>query len=177
LIKDNIISNAGSYGVKRGNQFGIEISEGSFYVAIENNIVQDGVFRGMGIGAKNTIVRNNQVLHNAESGIQIDADEVTIDGNQVELNGKYGFYSMGRQGLKIINNIWRNNNALGQQMIDNVTLMNIDFAEISRNTSIDTRKPALVERSFEISGSCKKLIFIENTSKGTQVGAAVSCAK
>jgi hypothetical protein len=176
-IKDNIISNAGSYGVKRGNQFGIEISEGSFYVAVENNIVQDGVFRGMGIGAKNTIVRNNQVLHNAESGIQIDADEVTVDGNRVERNGKYGFYSMGRRSLKIINNTWRNNNALGLQAIDNVMLMNNDFAEVSNNISIDTRMPALVERSFEISGSCKKLIFNENTSKGTQEGAAVTCAK
>jgi parallel beta-helix repeat protein len=176
-IKDNTISHAGTYGTKRGNQFGIEISKGAFYVAIENNIIEDGVFRGLGIGAKNTKVRFNQILRNGESGIQIDADEVTLEGNQVELNGKYGFYSEGRQGLKMMNNTWQDNNASGQLAIDNVMMMNNDFAEVSNNTSIDTRKPALVERSFEIAGTCKKLIFDENISKGTQEDTALSCMK
>jgi parallel beta-helix repeat protein len=176
-IKDNQISHAGSYSTKRGNQFGIEIAEGSYYVAIENNIVEDGVFRGLGIGAKHTIVRFNRVLRNAETGIQIDADEVTVEGNQVELNGKYGLYSHGKISLKIIRNTWTNNNTMGQQGVDNLMLMDSDFAEVSNNTSVDTREPVLVERTYEISGSCKKLIYDENTSKGTQVGAAVLCTQ
>lgn len=176
-IKDNRISHAGSYSTKRGNQFGIEIAEGSFYVEIENNIVEDGVFRGVGIGAKNTIMRFNQVLRNAESGIQIDADEVIVEDNEVELNGKYGLYSDGKQGLKINRNTWINNNVMGQQGVDNVMLINSDYAEVRNNMSSDTRKPGLIERTYELSGTCKKLIFNKNTSEGTQRGAAVLCTE
>jgi parallel beta-helix repeat protein len=176
-IKDNTISHAGTYGIKRGNQFGIEISEGAFYVAIENNIIQDGVFRGLGIGAKSTKVRFNQVLRNGESGIQIDADQVILEGNQVELNGKYGLYVKGKQGLKILDNVWTNNNTIGQPAIDNIMVMDSDFTEISNNTSIDTRMPTLIERSYEITGSCKKLIFNENVSKGAQENSSVLCTQ
>ncbi|QGQ94421.1 hypothetical protein EHS13_05630 [Paenibacillus psychroresistens] len=176
-IKDNTISHAGTYGVKRGNQFGIEISEGTFYVTIEHNIIQDGVFRGLSIGAKNTKVRFNQILRNGESGIQIDADEVLLEGNQVELNGKYGVYIKGKQGLKIIDNTWTNNNSLGQKAIDNMMVLDSDNTEISRNTSVDTRSPALIERSYEVTGSCKKLIFDENISKGEQENTSLRCTK
>ncbi len=176
-IKDNIISHAGTYSTKRGNQFGIEISEGAFYVLIEHNIIEDGVFRGLSIGAKDTKALNNQILRNGDSGIQIDADEVTLEGNQVELNGKYGVYAKGKNGLRIINNTWTNNNTLGKNAIDNVMVLDSDYSEISSNISADTRKPSLIERSYEVTGSCKNLIFDGNVSKGEQENSSVICSK
>jgi hypothetical protein len=176
-IIGNTITRAGRYAVLRGNQYGIEIAKGTIGTIIESNTVQEGAFRGIGISADNTIVRYNRILRNTESGIQVDADKVTVEGNRLELNGKYGFYSSGRQELNISFNALVNNNTLQNRSVDNMLLKDSDFSNVSYNQSIDTRVPALVERTYEIHGTCKNLVFDENTGKGTELGLSVRCAQ
>jgi predicted lipoprotein with Yx(FWY)xxD motif len=176
-IEDNTITGAGNYEMQRGNEFGIEVAAGTFGTLIKSNLIKDGVFRGIGVSANNTVIRFNRILHNAESGVQIDANEVTLEGNRVELNGKYGVYSSGRKGLIIINNAFVNNNALQYKEIDNLKLIDVDNAKVNDNKSIDNRVPPLVERPYQLIGSCKNLVFDKNTSNGTKQGELIQCTK
>jgi predicted lipoprotein with Yx(FWY)xxD motif len=177
MIEDNTITGAGTYYLQRGNEFGIEVSSNTFGTSIKSNLIQNGVFRGIGVSADKTIIRFNRLLRNAETGIQVDANEVTLEGNRMELNGKYGIYSSGRKGLILLNNALVNNNALNYKEIDNFKLINSDNAKVTDNKSIDTRIPPLVERPYQLLGTCKNLVFDRNTSSGTKQGELIQCTK
>ncbi|WP_162462973.1 right-handed parallel beta-helix repeat-containing protein [Paenibacillus psychroresistens] len=174
-IEDNTITGAGSYALQRGNEFGIEVASNTFGTSIKSNLIQNGVFRGIGVSADKTIIRFNRILKNAETGIQVDANEVILEGNRLELNGKYGIYSSGRKGLVVLNNALVNNNALNYNLIDNLKLIDINDAQITDNKSIDTRVPSLVERPYQLLGSCKNLVFTDNTSSGTKQAELIQC--
>lgn len=176
-IEDNTITGAGSYAPQRGNQFGIEVSSNTFGTSIKSNRIQNGVFRGMGVSADKTIIRFNRLLRNAETGIQVDANEVILEGNRMELSGKYGLYSSGTKGLILLNNALVNNNALNYSAIDNLQLINSDNAQVINNKSIDNRIPPLVERPYQLLGSCKSLVYIHNTSSGTKQPELIQCTK
>jgi predicted lipoprotein with Yx(FWY)xxD motif len=176
-ISDNTVIGAGTYAVKKGNEFGIEVASGAFDTTIINNLIQDGVNRGIGISSPKTLIQFNRVLRNKESGIQIDADQVTVEGNQLEGNGKYGVYSDGSKGLIILTNTLINNNEQNGSGIDNLMLIDGDDAKVKDNKSNDTRVPALVERPYQILGSCKNLIYEGNSSSGTKQGELVQCTK
>jgi parallel beta-helix repeat protein len=176
-ISGNTITRSGTYLRKKGNQYGIEIAQGAKTVSIDGNIVQYGASRGMSISADSTEIRDNNVRFNADSGIQIDAEQCTIEGNQIISNGTYGFYSANSKKLKILHNVLVNNNEADKPYIDNLLLKDSDFSEVSGNQSLETRKVNQLERSIEIVGSCKELIYDKNTSKGTKLGALVQCSK
>jgi parallel beta-helix repeat protein len=158
-IADSTVIGAGNYAAKRGNEFGLEVAARAFDTTIKNNLIQDGVFRGIGVSSAKTTIQFNRVLRNKESGIQIDADQVTLEGNQLEGNGKYGIYSDSHKGVIILNNTLVNNNGQNGSAIDNLLLINNDEAKVQDNKSNDTRVPE------------------GNSSGGTKQGELVQCTK
>ncbi|WP_123041922.1 right-handed parallel beta-helix repeat-containing protein [Cohnella candidum] len=174
-IEGNTVTGAGTYGVRRGNQFGIEVSKGASYVTISDNSVTGSKTRGISVIADRTSIRNNVSSGNGDSGIQVGADDVVVAGNLIEKNGIYGFFAEDSDRLRFTGNRLTDNNTRNRSHTDNFLLADSDDSEITGNVSVETRKTMRIERSFELTGSCKGTVFEKNQSQGTMSGAVVTC--
>lgn len=175
-IADNVVSRAGTFGDKKGNQFGIEISHGGGGdVTIEDNRVTGAAGRGMSVSARNAVIRRNVVTGSGDSGLQVDASGCVIVGNLFERNGTFGFYSAGGDGLTIKGNRFADNNERNARNIDNFVLKDSRGSVIKGNISVETRKTARLERAFELLGSCRDTVFEDNKAEGTRLGIVKEC--
>ncbi|WP_219642063.1 right-handed parallel beta-helix repeat-containing protein [Cohnella sp. CFH 77786] len=175
LIEGNTVTGAGTYGLKGGNQFGIEVSKGAAYVTITDNTVNGSKSRGISVAANRTIIRNNVSSNNEDSGMTVTANDVVIAGNLLEKNGMYGFVAENSDRLRISGNRIADNNTRKISHIDNFLLKDSESSRVTGNVSVETRADNQVERAFELTGSCRSTVFENNQSQGTRLGTAVEC--
>jgi parallel beta-helix repeat protein len=174
-IEGNTITGAGTFGKKRGNQFGIELSEGAANVTVFGNQVTGGKSRGISVSADNTVIRGNTSLNNGDSGLEISADGCTVAGNRFENNGTYGFYAENSHQLIFSGNRLADNNTRKAKNIDNFVLKDSRNSVVKGNISVETRDEMLIERAFELTGSCPDTVFESNQIEGTRLGTVIEC--
>ncbi len=176
-IEGNTVLQAGGFAVKRGNQFGIEITSGASSVTIVNNTISESVSRGMSVSAAGTLIKDNLISRNRDSGLQVDGSDCTITGNRFENNGTFGFFSANSDRLTISGNKMSNNNESNGMNIDNFVLKDSRNSTVTDNESLETREPMQVAHSYYLIGSCSDLVFERNETSGTLLGSELSCIR
>ena len=93
------------------------IALGGYANIVSGNNLQSN-FRGLGLGASNSIVFDNTIVSNVESGIFLSGSKNVISGNEISAN-KYGIYITTQGAAPRANEIYQNsfvnnlNNAYG----------------------------------------------------------------
>jgi parallel beta-helix repeat protein len=110
-IKDGVRFCAGSLtNFSDNNIIGNGVSGlalGGYSNTVEGNSFQEN-FRGLGLGASNSVVFNNSLVSNTESGIFLSGSQNIIAANDISAN-KYGIYITTQGASPRANDIYHNN--------------------------------------------------------------------
>ena len=97
------------------------IALGGYSNTVEGNNLQNN-FRGLGLGASNSVIFNNTMVSNKESGIFLSGSKNVISANEIDAN-KYGVYITTQLAAPRANLLYHNNFANTNNAYSNSTYL------------------------------------------------------
>lgn len=183
IVSNNIARNAGKVDNQVGNQYGFEIQTSTKRLSLKGNTAEYCKGRGYSITGNGHIVEGNRAYRNYQAGFETSGNFINFSGNYAEENGQQGFVFTNCADVIVGgSNTALNNNTRAIPGVDNWYFSNCSKFGMSNNSSIDTRSPGLIHRTYEfnncrdfkISNHCQDAVSLITGFSGSNSGILFS---